>query len=82
MVRAYTWLTVMWGVTFLLRVVVQALLYRATEVELLGTASLLLGLPVTAVEVLVTLWVVARLHRHRAPETTSETTPDTTSDAA
>jgi NADH:ubiquinone oxidoreductase subunit K len=34
-------------------------------VELLGTASLLLGLPVTAVEVVVTLWVVSRLHRHR-----------------
>jgi hypothetical protein len=68
MVLSYTWLTVLWGVTFLLRVLVQGLLYQANEVALLGTASLLLGLPVTAVEVIVTLWVVSRLHRHRCPE--------------
>jgi hypothetical protein len=68
MVRAYTWLTILWGVTFLLRVLVQGVLYQANEVALLGTASLLLGLPVTAVEVIVTLWVVSRLHRHRCPE--------------
>ena len=66
MVRAYSWLTLMWGVVFLVRVAVQWVLYRADEVELLGTASLLLGLPVTAVEIVVTLWVVSRLHRHRS----------------
>ncbi|MGY1637220.1 DUF3159 domain-containing protein [Geodermatophilus sp. SYSU D00742] len=66
MVRAYSWLTLLWGATFLARAVVQYVLYRADEVELLGTASLVLGLPVTAVEVVVTLWVVSRLHRHRA----------------
>ena len=66
MVRAYSWLTLLWGVVFLVRVAVQWVLYRADEVELLGTASLVLGLPVTAVEVVVTLWVVSRLHRHRA----------------
>ncbi|WP_245177242.1 DUF3159 domain-containing protein [Geodermatophilus sp. DF01_2] len=66
MVRAYSWLTLMWGVVFLVRVAVQWVLYRADEVELLATASLVLGLPVTAVEVVVTLWVVSRLHRHRA----------------
>lgn len=65
MVRAYSWLTLMWGLVFLVRVAVQWVLYRADEVELLGTASLVLGLPVTAVEVVVTLWVVSRLHRHR-----------------
>jgi hypothetical protein len=68
MLRAYSWLTLMWGATFLLRVLVQGLLYQANEVELLGTASLLLGLPVTAVEIVVTLWVVSRLHRHRCPD--------------
>ncbi len=68
MVRAYSWLTLLWGVVFLVRVAVQGVLYRADEVELLGTASLLLGLPVTAVEVVVTLWVVSRLHRHRVEE--------------
>jgi hypothetical protein len=67
LVRAYSWLTVLWGVTFLLRVLVQGLLYQANAVGLLGTTSLVLGLPVTAVVVVVTLWVVSRLHRHRCP---------------
>jgi hypothetical protein len=65
LVRAYSWLTVLWAVTFLVRVLIQWLLYRANQVELLGTASLVLGLPLTAVNLVVTLWVVARLHRHR-----------------
>jgi hypothetical protein len=68
MLRAYAWLTALWGVTFLLRVAVQGLLYQRNDVELLGTASLVLGLPVTAAELIVTLWVVARLHRHRCPQ--------------
>jgi Protein of unknown function (DUF3159) len=68
MLRAYSWLTLMWGVTFLLRVLVQGLLYQRNDVALLGTASLVLGLPVTAAALVVTLWVVARLHRHRFPE--------------
>jgi hypothetical protein len=69
MLRAYSWLTVLWGGVFLVRALVQWLLYRISEqdVTALGTASLVLGLPVTAVEIVVTLWVVARLHRHRAP---------------
>ncbi len=68
MLRAYTWLTVLWGGVFLLRGVVQWLLYRVSEqdVTALGTVSLVLGLPVTAVQLLITLWVVSRLHRHRA----------------
>jgi len=68
MLRAYSWLTALWGVTFLLRVAVQGLLYQRNDVALLGTAGLVLGLPVTAAELLVTLWVVSRLHRHRCPE--------------
>jgi Protein of unknown function (DUF3159) len=68
MVRAYSWLTALWAITFLLRVAVQGLLYQRNAVGLLGTASLALGLPVTAVVLVVTLWVVARLHRHRCPE--------------
>src|SRR3954452_12082474 len=68
MLRAYGWLTALWGGTFLLRTAVQALLYQRNDVGLLGTASLVLGLPVTAAELLITLWVVARLHRHRCPD--------------
>ena len=64
----YGWLTVLWAATFLLRVAVQGLLYLQDNVPLLGTASLVLGLPVTAVALVVTLWVVARLHRHRCPD--------------
>jgi hypothetical protein len=70
LMRAYSWLTVLWGVAFLLRVAVQALLYQANAVGLLGTASLVLGLPLTAVDIVVTLWVVGRLHRHRRPPVT------------
>lgn len=67
MLRAYGWLTLLWGATFLARVLVQGPLYQANDVGLLGTTSILLGLPVTAVALVVTLWVVARLHRHRCP---------------
>jgi hypothetical protein len=70
--RAYGWLTLMWALMFLARVVVQGPLYRANEVGLLGTTSLVLGLPMTAVALVVTLWVVARLHRHRCPEPPAE----------
>ena len=66
LMRAYSWLTVMWGMTFLLRVAVQALLYQKNQVALLGTTSLVLGLPVTAVAAAVTFWVIGRLHRHRS----------------
>jgi hypothetical protein len=75
MLRAYAWLTALWGGTFLLRAAVQGLLYQRNDVGLLGTASLVLGLPVTAVELLVTLWVVARLHRHRCPEPQEQEAP-------
>ncbi len=63
--RAYSWLTVLWGATFALRVIVQGPLYWQNEVELLGTASVVLGLPLTGAALLVTLWIVSRLHRHR-----------------
>lgn len=67
MVRVYTWLTLLWAATFLVRFAVQGVLYLRNEVELLGTASLVLGLPVTGIALVVTLWAVARLHRHRGP---------------
>jgi hypothetical protein len=68
MLRAYGWLTVLWGGVFLLRAVVLGVFYQQNEVGWLGTLSLVLGLPVTAVQLVVTLWVVARLHRHRTVE--------------
>ena len=74
MLRAYGWLTVLWGGVFLLRAVVLGVLYLQDEVGWLGTLSLVLGLPVTAVQLVVTLWVVARLHRHRSDD--GGTAPD------
>jgi hypothetical protein len=71
MLRGYAWLTVLWGGVFLVRAAVQGVLYLRSEgsdATDLGVVSLLLGLPITAVEVLVTLWVVSRLHRHRCPQ--------------
>jgi hypothetical protein len=65
LLRAYSWLTVLWGSVFLLRAAVTWFFYLRDDVELLGAASVVLGLPVTAVQLLITLWVIARLHRHR-----------------
>ncbi len=70
LVRAYGWLTVLWGAVFLLRAAITGPLYFQSEDDdatVLGVVSLVLGIPVTVVELAITLWVVARLHRHRAP---------------
>jgi hypothetical protein len=74
LLRAYTWLTVLWGGTFAVRAIVAWLLYLQSQhdVTALGTVSLALGLPVTAVEILLTLWVISRLHRHRCPRPAPE----------
>ena len=70
LVRAYGWLTVLWAVVFLIRAAITGPLYFQSEdgdATALGVVSLLLGIPVTVVELAITLWVIARLHRHRAP---------------
>ena len=72
LLRAYGWLTVLWGGVFLLRAAVQGLFYSQDAVGWLGTSSLVLGLPLTAVQLVVTLWVVARLHRHRTDDAATE----------
>jgi hypothetical protein len=68
MLRAYTWLTLLWTAMFAARVLVQGPLYQADAVGWLGTTSMLLGLPLFGAVLVVTLWVVARLHRHRSPQ--------------
>jgi hypothetical protein len=75
MLRAYSWLTVLWAGMFLLRILVQWPLYQADEVEMLATASLVLGYPLIAVVAAVTVWVTARLHRHRSTPTVAEAEP-------
>jgi hypothetical protein len=72
MLRAYTWLTLLWTAMFAARVLVQGPLYQADAVGWLGTMSLILGLPLFGACLVVTLWVVARLHRHRAPQSAAE----------
>jgi Protein of unknown function (DUF3159) len=76
MLRAYGWLTVLWAGVFLLRAAVQWVLYVRDDVGLLGTSSVVLGLPLTAVELVVTLWVVSRLHRHRTDAEATSAGPD------
>lgn len=71
LVRAYGWLTVLWAAVFLVRAAVQGYLYLGsenTDATDLGVVSLIMGLPVTAVQIVITLWVVSRLHRHRSVE--------------
>lgn len=66
--HTYSWLTLLWTAMFAARVLVQGPLYQADAVGWLGTTSLLLGLPLFGAVLVVTLWVVARLHRHRFPQ--------------
>jgi hypothetical protein len=65
LLKAYSWLTVLWAAVFLLRAGLTWFYYRRDDVEMLGAVSVALGLPVTAVQLVITLWVVSRLHRHR-----------------
>jgi hypothetical protein len=78
--RAYAWLTVLWAATFALRVVVQLPLYQENEVGWLGTASLVLGMPLTGLALVITLWVVARLHRHRSEPVAPDPAPGAAAD--
>ena len=72
MLRAYSWLTLLWTAMFAARVLVQGPLYKANAVGWLGTTSLLLGLPLYGAVLVITLWVVARLHRHRTAQPAAE----------
>ena len=57
---AYDVATVVWAVFFLARFGVQQWLYEAQETTLLGVARLAMGLPLTAVAALVTIWAIRR----------------------
>ncbi|MGH3991764.1 MAG: DUF3159 domain-containing protein [Pseudonocardiaceae bacterium] len=60
--------TLVWAVFFLARFGVQRWLYEAQETTLLGVARLLMGLPLTAVAALVTIWAIRRA---RSPQVTA-----------
>ena len=55
--------TSVWAVFFLARFGVQHRLYEAQETTLLGLARLAMGLPLTAVAALVTIWAIRRAAR-------------------
>ncbi|WP_213450921.1 DUF3159 domain-containing protein [Rhizomonospora bruguierae] len=67
LVRTFTWLTVLWGVVWLLKVGVQAVFWAAHMDTALGVARLLLGYPPYAVLLAITLWVVRRVRREYDP---------------
>jgi Protein of unknown function (DUF3159) len=58
--------TLVWAVFFLARFGVQFSLYLARETTWLGVARLVMGLPLTAVAVLVTIWAIRRATRSAA----------------
>ncbi len=58
-VRAYTVATLAWAVVFFARFIVQQWIYNQDDaVGALGVTRILMGLPLTAVVVLVTVWAV------------------------
>jgi len=57
--RRYTWATWLWAAMFALRLAVQVPLYLAGQVAWLGTAKLVMGVPLTAL-VLWASWILVR----------------------
>jgi hypothetical protein len=63
LVRTFTWLTVLWGVVWLLKVAAQHAFYIADMETALGVARLTLGYPPYALLLLITIWTVRRVTR-------------------
>jgi hypothetical protein len=61
--RTYTWVSLMWAAVFGARLVVQGWLYGVDEETWLGVARLVMGVPLVAVAVLVTVLAVRRAVR-------------------
>lgn len=59
--RTALWLTVMWLALFIARLAVQLPMYLAERVEALGTARIVMGVPLFAVIIVVTWFAVRRL---------------------
>ena len=55
---AFMWATLAWAVVFFSRFIVQQWLYGQDDVAWLGVARIAMGLPLTAVVVLITVWAV------------------------
>jgi len=70
LMRTFGWLTVLWGVVWIAKVGVQAVLYLADQATALGVARLLLGYPPYAALLAITVWTVRRVNRGRPPAAT------------
>jgi len=70
LLRAFSWLTVLWAVTYLAKTLVQALIFQATPDHdpgtALGVARLALGYPPYLALIAVSVWVTRRI-THRVP---------------
>ena len=62
--RAYTYITWIWVAVLIARLAVQIPLYYTNRIGLLGTARLLMGLPLYALVIWVS-WLIAADHIHR-----------------
>jgi hypothetical protein len=73
MVRTFSWLTVVWALTYLAKTGVQAVIFQHTSDSdpgtALGIARLALGYPPYLLLIAITVWVVKRNHPHGAVAT-------------
>jgi hypothetical protein len=63
--RMFTWLTLLWSATYLVKFAIQGGLYMAKETDLLGASRIALGWPLYALLLAVTVWSVRRVTRER-----------------
>ncbi|HEU5108600.1 MAG TPA: DUF3159 domain-containing protein, partial [Micromonosporaceae bacterium] len=61
LVRTFTWLTLLWGVVWALKVAAQHAFYIAEMENALGVARLVLGYPPYAALLLITVWTVRKV---------------------
>jgi hypothetical protein len=65
LVRTMTWLTLLWAVVWVTKVTAQLVLYQANLEHALGVARIVLGAPVFALMLALTIWTVQRVQRNR-----------------
>lgn len=66
LLRALSWITVGWALVWAAKVTAQLGLYLAEREHALGVARILLGAPVFALMLALTIWAMQRLQRRRA----------------
>jgi hypothetical protein len=64
LMRTLTWLTLVWAVVWVVKVSIQLALYLANLEHALGVARIVLGAPVFALMLAITIWTVGRVQRH------------------